>query len=647
MKDTDKSSADKVGEPLESIELGDDVELIPLLAALAWELQDPTLLRDALRQDFLDIRQAQGGLSPSAIRLAKQLARDALSTLAKNRSPKVDKVDHESRPVEIPALLEFMLSKSYNHNYDEMLTEELCIDGKDLRRPDFTLSEFGSIGLSATVIGAGMSGLLIALRLRQAGIDVTILEKGEEPAGTWSDNSYPGCRVDVPSHLYSYSFHQKPNWPQHFSAQPELRRYFCEFSARHGLTELIEFNSEVTQATFDSSTNRWHTQYVHDGLPKARTSDLLISAVGQLNIPNYPAIEGADSFAGPNFHSARWSHQVNLGNKRVGVIGTGASAAQLIPEIAKQAAKLVIFQRTPNWLAPTPTYLADVSASLAQLMDEVPSLAGFYRVWLLWKLGDDALLASMVEDGFSNSQTSVGSINEEVRRLLSMYLMAMLADRPDLLEKSMPQYPPTAKRIIRDAGVWTETLKAPNVELVVDPIASITATAVQTEHLGDNQDYELDVLIYATGFKANEFLTPIRVKGTDGDLNKYWAGDARAFKGITVPGFPNFFMLYGPNTNIVINGSIIFFSECEARYILSCVKAMLEAGATSIDTTQDAHQRYAAWIDDGNLNRAWGVSEVNSWYKSSSGRSAQNWPYGLLDYWSQTRHVDPADHIFT
>jgi 4-hydroxyacetophenone monooxygenase len=235
-------------------------------------------------------------------------------------------------------------------------------------------------------------------------------------------------------------------------------------------------------------------------------------------------------------------------------------------------------------------------------------------------------------------------VNEGLRIILVAYLEEQFGDRPDLLEKIVPDYPPAAKRPLRDDGTWARALKRTNVELVTVPIKEISPAGVVT---GDGVEHSVDVIIYGTGFEASRFLDPIRVVGSGGaDLHEGWAGDARAYMGITVPRFPNFFILYGPNTNIVINGSIIFFSECEVRYVLACLQVLLEGDHDALDCRIEAHDEYNRLIDQGTLNKAWGVSSVNTWYKSATGRISQNWPFSLLEFWQQTLAPDVSAYEF-
>ncbi len=382
-----------------------------------------------------------------------------------------------------------------------------------------------------------------------------------------------------------------------------------------------------------------------DGGTETLVVDAVISAVGQLNRPKMPAIEGRESFAGPSFHSARWDDSVKLDNQRVAVIGTGASAIQLIPEVADRAEELLVFQRTPNWFVPAPDYHATLSDDTHWLMDHVPNYSQWYRFWLFWRLSEGILSAAEVEPGWSGDPRAVGARSDELRQLLTMYLEFTFGDDPELLAQVVPQYPPLAKRMLLDNGVWPNTLKRDDVQLITDPIDRINAEGVVT---ADGRTHPVDVIIYATGFEASKFLMPMQVRGRDGaDLHERWAEDPHAYLGITVPGFPNLFCLYGPNTNLVANGSIIFFSECEVRYTLGCLRLLLETGHQWLDCKPDVYEAYGEWVDVGNANMAWGASDVNSWYKNPAGKVTQNWPTSLLEFWSRTCQPDPDDYTWS
>ena len=497
------------------------------------------------------------------------------------------------------------------------------------------------------VIGAGLSGILAAHRLEQAGIDCVVFDKNDDVGGTWLENSYPGCRVDVFNHVYSYSCAQRADWPQYHSSQSVLLDYFQDCATRWGIRDRIRFRTSVESLCWDDSANRWTINLNcadadADAEPETVTAGAVITAVGQLNRPLVPEIAGADSFAGEQFHSAAWRHDIDWSDKRVAVIGTGASALQFIPWLAEHAERLTIFQRTPPWLIPRPLYHEPLADGLLRLFELVPGYAHWFRLRLFWCTHEGTVSALRRDPDWSGPlESAVSARNEQMRQGLTMYLQSEFADRPDLFEKVLPDYPVGSKRVVLDNGLWAATLKRSDVELVVGGIDRIEAQGVRDSQGGL---HAADVIVYGTGFRASEFLTPMRVLGRGGkDLHEQWGGDARAYNGVCVPGFPNLFCVYGPNTNIVINGSIIYFSECAVHYAVECVRLLAERGAAAMDCRSDAYDDYAALMDEHNSQMAWGISKVNSWYKNPEGRVTQNWPLPLIDYWRRTRHPDPAD----
>ncbi|HSB87683.1 MAG TPA: NAD(P)/FAD-dependent oxidoreductase [Ilumatobacteraceae bacterium] len=622
--------------------LGDMVavaDLPSLLATLAHVCGSPGLIGPELRLDGTKHHEPQGGWTLAQQADARARAVRALAQLRDAGWPTPPRPTAETvRPI-----MTWMMDTHASDDYIELLLEELGDPSADLRAPDWRAADIASgRTLRVAVIGAGMSGLLAAYRLRQVGIDVELFEKNSEVGGTWLENVYPGCRVDVASHLYCYSFAQRDDWPQHFSTQAELLAYFRGFAVDHGLMPLIRFSTRVESVTFDDDSATWTVHATAGGRSAVTRFDAVVNATGQLNRPKLPDIPGLDTFAGPTFHSAEWDRTVDLAGKRVAVIGTGASAAQFIPIIAEQAAQVLVMQRTPNWLAPTLDYHDDFPDGQRWLLTHLPYCSQWYRFWLFWRYAEGILPSVKVDPEWHGDGHSVSAANEELRMQLGMYLGLCFGDRPDLLSKVMPDYPPAAKRILRDNGIWATTLKRDNVALITEPIAAIEPQGLR---MVDGALHEVDVIIFGTGFQASKFLTPIKVTGRNNiDLHQQWDGDARAYLGIVVPNFPNFFILYGPNTNIVVNGSIIYFSECEVHYVLQCLRYLLQTGAKAIDCLPAVHDKYNARIDEGNRSMAWGASTVNSWYKSDSGRVAQNWPFSLLEFWQQTREVESADY---
>jgi 4-hydroxyacetophenone monooxygenase len=617
----------------------EDAFLPALLPALAQATGDLSILRDDLRLTAVQPGVPQGGMTDAQQQLAKDIALDAIKRLRERDGDPPRAVSD----ADLGAILDWLTNSQASADYVPLMLEELAPADADPRAPDWTMP--AATAFSVAVIGAGMSGILAAIRLKQAGIPFTIIEKNTDVGGTWFENTYPGARVDVPSAFYSYSFAQKIDWPKFFSPQQVLLDYFRAVADDYGLREHTRFGTEVLSMAFDDARAVWSLRLrTPDGREETLETNAVVSAVGQLNRPNIPKIRGLESFAGPRFHSAQWDHSVDLKGKRVAVIGTGASAAQFVPVIAEEAAQLHVYQRTPNWFVPVPTYHDDVPAGLQGLLRHVPHYAHWYRFWMFWSTTDGLLPAATVNDAWPDKSKSVSQENEILRLLLGGYISGEFASRPDLLEKVMPQYPPASKRIILDNGAWAAAMKRDNVQLITDPIREITPRGVITE---DGTKREADVLIYGTGFTASEFLMPMQVTGRNGvDLREQWGGDARAYMGIVVPNFPNFFMLYGPNTNIVVNGSIIYFSECEVQYVLGCLRLLVLGESRALDVKRDVHDAYNRRIDEGNSKRAWGVGSTNSWYKNARGHVTQNWPFNVIEYWQQTREPNPNDFEF-
>ena len=603
---------------------------------------DPSWLRPEWRPTYTPLSRGDTGLSPEEEAKIRAAVRPVLAAwLAGDRS-----LPAPPTPETVRQMMDFVAGAEIPQGYADFLMDELALGGASSKDPQWDAAplKVGARSLKVVVVGAGMSGLLAGIRLAQAGVDFTILEKNPEVGGTWFENTYPGCRVDSSNHMYSYSFEPNHAWPQHFSTQPVLLDYFRSVADRYGLREKIRFRTTVEEMAWDESRGLWRVQAVDaDGRDVSLHAQAVICAVGQLNRPRYPDIPGRESFEGAAFHSAEWRHDVDMAGKRVAVIGTGASAFQFVPEIAPQAARLEVFQRTPPWCFPTPHYHEDVAEGFKWLLEHLPYYDKWYRFFLFWMVTDGLLPAVKADPAWEGPPNAVSAANLMFREMIAQALAAQVSDRPDLVEKVIPSYPVGGKRALLDNGVWLAALKRENVALVTDPIVEITPKGLKTQ---DGALHEADVLIYGTGFHASRFLWPMRIKGRGGrDLHQAWGGDPRAYLGMTVPSFPNLFMIYGPNTNIVVNGSIIFFSECSVRYIVGCLKLLAETGATALEPKREVFEAFNARVDEANRLMAWGSPNVTSWYKNEAGRVTQNWPFGLVDYWRATLAPDPADFV--
>jgi 4-hydroxyacetophenone monooxygenase len=611
-----------------------DAHLRSLLAALVHLTGDPRHVRRELPDAPGIFADPQSGVPPE---LAAEIRRDAAAALRAYRDRGCT-LPAPPAPELVAEMMHFVAGQRLPDEYVPLLRDELALGGADTKARAWLRDTPPArrAGCRVVIVGAGVCGLLAAIRLGQLGIPYTVIERQADVGGTWHANTYPGCRVDTPNHLYSLSFEPNDAWPQHFSTQPVLLEYFRDVAARHGVREHIRFESEVVEAIFDEGGARWHVR-VRDagGREETLSADAVITAVGQLNQPKLPDIPGMDAFRGPTFHSAQWDHGVELAGKRVAVVGTGASAFQIVPAIAPIAAEVGVFQRSAPWLAPTPGYHEAVPAGMQWLLRHVPLYDKWYRFCLFWLTADGLLPAVTGDPEWRSDGTAVSAMNHGLRELLTQYLHAQVGDDAELFAAVLPDYPPGGKRMLRDNGVWLGALRRPNVHLVTQPIREITQGGL---HTSDGAEHAADVIVYATGFHASRFLHPMRVYGRGGvELRAHWAGDARAYLGITIPGYPNLFCMYGPNTNIVVNGSIIFFAECQIGYILGCLDLLLSGEHATIECRQQVHDTFNAEIDAANAQMAWGAPSVSSWYKNEKGRVSQNWPYSLLEYWQRTR----------
>ena len=362
-----------------------------------------------------------------------------------------------------------------------MMQEELALDGNDSRAPRWTREVPAATRekFHVLVIGAGMSGLLQALRLKEAGIPFTVVEKNDSVGGTWYENQYPGCRVDIANHFYSYSFEPYP-WTEYFSRRDELLEYFRHFVKRHGLEDHIRYNTEVTAAKYDEKNSVWDVELKSNtgGAPRTMRVNALVSAVGQLNRPRIPPIEGREKFQGVQVHSAEWDPKLDLTGKRVAVVGSGASAFQLVPEVAKIAAKLYVFQRSAPWMLPNPLYHEAVSTQFRWLVQHVPYYARWFRFLIFYPGSDGILPAIRIDKDYPHPERAVNALNDQYRANLVEYMKYQVNGNMELLEKVTPKFPFMGKRMLQDNGSWLRALQQPNVELISEGVTRIDADGI-------------------------------------------------------------------------------------------------------------------------------------------------------------------------
>jgi len=473
------------------------------------------------------------------------------------------------------------------------------------------------------VVGAGHAGVCLGSRLLEAGYRrLTVLEKAGRPGGTWRDNVYPGAACDSPAFAYCFSFAQKTDWSRKWAPQEEILDYIDGCVDRAGLRPHIRCDSELASARWDAEARRWRLRTrAGDELG----ADILISAVGQLNRPRLPAIPGLDRFAGARFHTAAWEPGWHPAGREVAVIGTAASAVQLVPAIAPLVRRLVVFQRSPNWLLARNDrrYAAWEHALLAR----APAVARLYR-WWLWLSYELRYPVIRGRPWASRRATE----------LALDHLREQVAD-PALRRALTPDYPIAAKRVLLSDDYYP-ALQRDNVDLVTAPIERFTGDGVVT---GDGALHRVDTAIFATGFDSTSFLAPMAITGAGGQqLAEVWADGAAAYLGITVAGFPNLFLMYGPGTNLGHN-SILFMLECQARYIVDCLAAMDRHRLRSIEVRPEVQADYLAALDRDLADTAWAAVD-HSWYRHPAGRITNNWPRSTVSYYWQTRRARLRDY---
>jgi cation diffusion facilitator CzcD-associated flavoprotein CzcO len=479
-------------------------------------------------------------------------------------------------------------------------------------------------GPSVLIVGAGFGGIGAAIELRRHGIeDVRIIERAPDLGGTWFYNSYPGAACDVPSHLYSYSYAQRRDWSRLCSPQAEIHAYLREVARAYGVDRLISTEQEVTHCAWDAARCGWSVQ---TAAGETHEADALVIATGQLDRPAIPRIEGAERFAGHSFHSAEWDHEYTLAGKRVGVVGTGASAVQFVPEIAPRVRSLTVFQRTGNWFLPRrnrryPTLVREA-------IERIPGLQGLRRAFV-YQYTESLTLAI-------RHPATVGRL---AAARSAAFMRSQLKD-PAVRERAWPDYTFGCKRILFSSH-FLPALQRPNVELVTEPPASIEEAGVRT---ADGRLHELDCLIWATGFKTTDFMFPMRIAGAGGlELRDHWSGGAHAHLGMCVPGFPNMFVMYGPNTN-TSGGSIIVYLEAQAAYIRRALQELRARDAGAIEVRAEVEAASDRELQARFAGTAW--LQCDSWYRNEQGRIVANWPGYMRDYLQRTARLEPSEYRF-
>jgi 4-hydroxyacetophenone monooxygenase len=525
--------------------------------------------------------------------------------------------------------------------YGPMIAAELGLAPNSLESvPDHVVTP--PEGFTALVIGAGASGLCAGVYLQRIGVSYTIIEKNDTVGGTWLENRYPGAGVDTPNHLYSFSF-APYDWSHYFSLRDELRSYLEHLASEFDIRPHIRFGTEVTTATWIDDDQQWEvTVRDPDGSSHTLRANVVISAAGIFNPPVIPPIEGLDRFEGPSFHTARWPRDVDVDHKRVAIIGNGASSMQVGPAIADQVAKLVVFQRSPQWAAPFEQFHKPVPEPIRYLFDNVPLYRAWYRLRLGWTFNDRVYPSLQKDPSWSDPDRSLNPINDAHRKMFTRYIESELGDRQDLLPKVLPDYPPFGKRMLMDNG-WFRMLTKDNVKLVTERIERVEADRIV---VADGTEHIVDVVVIATGFDVIRFLSTYEAQGRSGrTLREVWEDDnARAYLGMAIPDFPNFFTLYGPNTQPGHGGSLLFVIERQLHYITNLLTQMFQQNIASVECRAEVHDDYNEHVDAAHENMVWTHEGMQTYYRNSRGRVVVNLPYRNVDLWHMTQNANLDDY---
>jgi cation diffusion facilitator CzcD-associated flavoprotein CzcO len=486
----------------------------------------------------------------------------------------------------------------------------------------------GNASVDVLIIGAGFSGLCTGIKLREAGLhSFLILEKDSDIGGTWWENRYPGCACDIPSHLYSFSFEPSTEWTRMYPGQQEIHAYLKQCVARHDLAPHIRLNTCFREAAWDQSAGLWH---VTTGDGSRIQTRVLISGMGALHVPRYPELPGLERFSGPAFHSATWDDAVDLDGRNVAVVGTGASAIQFVPQIAPRVGKLHLFQRTPPWIVPRLDFA--FSEKQRQRFRRLPLARWLLRQYIFWRQ-EVRVLAFLGNERF----------RKKMEAIAHRHLARHIKD-PQLRATLTPNYQLGCKRVLVSDDFYP-TLNRPNVELITSSIQEVRERSIVTE---DGAERPVDVLIYGTGFRATEPLIGCRIFGRGGlEIHDAWRKRMSAYLGITVGGFPNFFVLLGPNTGLGHN-SVVLMIESQVRYVMSCLKLMQRRKQRVMEVRPEIQQSFVEETHRRLQKTVWLSGGCHSWYQDQkTGEVTTLWPGSVIAYMRRTRSVSPADYTLS
>lgn len=602
--------------------------LVQLTGDQAW-LKEPFVPRRGRGLDDND----SGGLAEDVQRTIRDAAYDAIVAWTEGAPLALPRPTN----AQLAAMLGVAMSEPVPEDYGDVVAYSMQFDPPVQTTPS-------KRKLTAIVIGGGISGICAGIELQRKGIDYTIFEKNEDFGGTWWENRYPGCGVDTPNLTYTFSCNPT-DWSQHFPLQGEIEAYLLETARRFELYSYARFGTKVERAEWIAADSKWQVTTTDcDGKSETHLADIVMSAVGLLNIPNVPHIPGLDTFTGEVVHTSAWRDDVALAGKRVAVIGNGASGMQVAPAIADEVAEMTIFARSKQWIAPFPQFRKAVPDGVRYLMRAFP----LYRHWveqrLSWTFNDRVHGTLFRDPDWADSARSINKINDGHRQFFTNYYVEQLGDRQDLLPLLLPDYPPFLKRMLLDNG-WFRTLRKPHVRLIPEHLAEVRGDTLVA---ASGEEVQADVLILATGFQTTNVLGSYDVVGRDGlFLRDVWDGDnAAAYLGTLVPGFPNFFILLGPNVGAGHGGSMIRNIENQAHYALRIIDALIAADASSVEVRDDAYHAYVARLDAAHEKLVWTHPGAENWYRNKRGRIIAITPWRNDAFWRMTRDANADDLTF-
>ena len=540
-------------------------------------------------------------------------------------------------------LLPLALGSEVDDEHVDLLLEQ---GGFVLSRPTLPRTVPIPDTVNVAIIGAGLAGIIAALAAADAGVAYEIFDRNDEVGGTWLTTTYPGIGVDTPSAYYSLSREVNPDWSSYYPEGAEYQAYLVALADKHGLREHIRFRTEVEALWWDEDRQQWQIQSVDgDGNRDVSYARVVVTAAGYLNRPRWPELPGRDTFAGTSIHSAQWDPSLDLTGKRVAIIGAGCTAVQIVDACVDEVEHLTVFQRQPHWVAPRRRLSDDVPEHRRYLGRVLPFYSMWHRTKSYWGTADNNYPIILQDDDWSRDHLSISPANDVLLQMCLEYIDRTFGAGSELARKVTPDFAPYGKRIIRDPGGYYAALTRDHVDVEASEPAEINADGIVT---ADGRQIDLDVIVYATGYHL-DFLSTVDIRGRGGkSLREEWGDSPRAYRGGTVPGFPNLFITSAPNYSPGHGAGANFSMEVLAHYIIECLQLMALRGGTTIEVTQRAYEDYVTGIDEAMKRTVWcHTPNAHTYYRSQSGRVVVATPYRLVDLWQQHRAPVEEDFVLT